>query len=141
MDNLFDDPKLLEQTTRELRNLLDNMKTNGESLVGSVKLQKLKEINEFSKKFKKALELSKGIKFSIEETLLTGTIDITTDYDELIFDEPHLKLFSELFTNYYVGVANDWDFFSTGIAKPQLSFTFYNCFNTNIIKGSDSNGV
>ena len=95
----------------------------------------------FQKKFKKALELSKDIKFSIEETLLTGTIDITADYDELIFDESHLKLFSELFTNYYVGVANDWDFFSTGIAKPQLSFTFYNCFNTNIIKGSDSNGA
>jgi translation elongation factor EF-Tu-like GTPase len=60
MDNLFDDPKLLEQTARELRNLLDNMKTNGESLVSSVKLQKLKEINEFSKKIQESVRTLKG---------------------------------------------------------------------------------
>lgn len=117
------------------------MEESKETLIGAIKPQVLKEINEFSKNFKKALELSDGVKFMVEETLIAGTIDITAEYDRLYFDESHLKIFSKLFTEYYVGVANDWDFFNTGIIKPQLSFTFYNCFNTNIIKGSDSNGV
>ena len=117
-----------------MSNSLNQTDENKETLIGAIKPQVLKEINEFSKNFKKALELSDGVKFVVEETLIAGTIDITAEYDRLYFDELHLKIFSKLFTDYYVGVANDWDFFGTGVKKPQLSFSFYNCFNVDVVK-------
>ena len=131
MDDKFN---FLNSFMSYMSNSLKQTEENKETLIGAIKPQVLKEINEFSKNFKKALELSDGVKFVVEETLIAGTIDITAEYDRLYFDELHLKIFSKLFTDYYVGVANDWDFFGTGVKKPQLSFSFYNCFNADVVK-------
>ena len=134
MDDKFN---FLNSFISYMSNSLKQTEESKETLIGAIKPQVLKEINEFSKNFKKALELSDGVKFMVEETLIAGTIDITAEYDRLYFDESHLKIFSKLFTDYYVGVANDWDFFRTGIKKPQLSFSFYNCFNMDVVKERD----